>query len=133
LELLLNLVWVLVSAGIFFLVAAPSHPQSRYRRYSSLTRCVAALVLTFLLLPVISMTDDLHAMPAMADGERAAKPSIATVQALAPVNLLFAQLARAFFHRPRVLGFFETEKVFHPEIAWISTRHSNRAPPALRS
>ena len=70
-ELLLNLVWLLLSLALLAgtwsnwrCVQGPPGRAERRRRY------LTVVVLSFLLLPVISMTDDLHAMTTMAESER---------------------------------------------------------------
>ncbi|MHB2007950.1 MAG: hypothetical protein ACYCOX_07870 [Acidobacteriaceae bacterium] len=70
-ELLLNLVWLLLSLALlagawssWCCVQGPPGRTERRRRY------LTVFVLSFLLLPVISMTDDLHAMTTMAESER---------------------------------------------------------------
>ena len=70
-ELLLNLVWLLLSlallAGAWSRWCCVQVPPSRIERRR---RYLTVFVLSFLLLPVISMTDDLHAMTTMAESER---------------------------------------------------------------
>ncbi|MHB8301454.1 MAG: hypothetical protein ACYDC6_01260 [Acidobacteriaceae bacterium] len=70
-ELLFNLAWLVVSAALLASLqsrrarsSAPAGEANRGRR------CLAVFLLSFLLLPAISMTDDLHAMTTMAEGER---------------------------------------------------------------
>jgi hypothetical protein len=62
-ELVLNLLWLLLVLPAYFLWR--SAPEARSRRWFSSRQCLLALVCVLVLLfPVISATDDLHAMRA---------------------------------------------------------------------
>jgi hypothetical protein len=76
LELFLNLAWLLISLAIVAGLQWRLRQEQRngVAGYCSRNaRLLAAVVLAFLLLPVISMTDDLHAIPMMAESERGAR------------------------------------------------------------
>ena len=70
-ELLLNLVWLLTALSLIAVLRSQLFSteiplaQSNVRR-----RYITVILLSFLLLPVISMTDDLYAMTTMAERER---------------------------------------------------------------
>jgi hypothetical protein len=68
-EVLLNLVWLITASWLFVLLRRQSCHNAPSRRIWQ--QRLVFTVLSLVLLPVISMTDDLHAMPTLAEGERA--------------------------------------------------------------
>jgi hypothetical protein len=73
-ELLLNIVWLLTVLLLFTAPVLQAHTSLPGRFSSSPVRIprryIALIILSFLLLPVISMTDDLYAMATMAESDR---------------------------------------------------------------
>ena len=134
-ELLLNLLWLAasVSLGVALL-------RSRSRRSVASKDCihshsaawVSYLILVAMLLPVISMTDDLQAMVTPADGEQIVRRMEAAVPGHSPVHLhptVFLQersagLAPMFEARP-----LESAREFHPSYCWRRQTTQGRAPP----
>lgn len=134
-ELLFNLVWLALSLGLLTslgckLARHSGHAVTWRQRY------FAAIVLSFLLLPVISMTDDLHAMTAMAESERSSDRRTCTVQTQAPQH--HVRIHPAFSAAPSETGaplacvgqvavlFSATHTTLPP-----CKPHSDRAPPSL--
>lgn len=75
-ELLLNLTWLVLSVFLgLLLVASRSRGEAASEKcsYKKSTAWVAYVILIALLLPAISMTDDLMAMAAPSDGEQIAR------------------------------------------------------------
>jgi hypothetical protein len=75
-ELFLNLTWLAVTTLLFALLISSRHGTKRAPgkwTHSHATAWMSCLVLAALLLPAISMTDDLMAMAARADGEQVAR------------------------------------------------------------
>ncbi len=73
-ELLLNLAWLCIVFALFILLRLQGDSGSgRLSNFqaSKSQRYLILIALSFLLLPVISMTDDLYAMTTMAESERA--------------------------------------------------------------
>ena len=138
-ELLLNLVWLLISAAIFAGLAL-SLRRERQRGFeehaSPYLRYISALVLVFILLPVISMTDDLHAMPMMAEGERAVRAQAADTsqqQHKMRVPVLFLAALVILQGQPHLLATAISDSFVPIAPLWKSPQTANRAPPALLS
>ena len=139
-ELLLNLVWLLISVAIFAGLAL-SLRRERQRGFeehaSPYLRYISALVLVFILLPVISMTDDLHAMPMMAEGERAVRAQAADTsqqqqhKMRVPVLFLAALVILQGQPHPQRKAISDSFVPIAP--LWKSPQTANRAPPALLS
>lgn len=75
-ELLLNLIWLALSVALgVLLVASRSRCEAEAKdcSHSRSTAWVAYVILIALLLPAISMTDDLMAMATPCDGEQIAR------------------------------------------------------------
>ncbi len=133
-ELLLNLAWLLLSLT---LLASLRTKQSRSLGFSGAAdrrrRYLTVIVLSFLLLPVISMTDDLHAMTAMADSERTDRRCSAIqnqhLQDHTQIHPAFSA-GPVYLEDPRVcIGIVGS---FHllPDVAILPIAlHSDRAPP----
>jgi hypothetical protein len=91
LELFFNLAWVLLSLVLLVSLRLRSSGSEKAPRASGCwLRSMAVCLLCFLLLPVISMTDDLHAATTMAEGEQAHRKiclsSSGHLQGLTPVH-----------------------------------------------
>lgn len=135
-ELLLNLVWLLVCIVLFSLLEI-SLQRERRRGYtgqaSACVRHVSALVLAFILLPVISMTDDLHYLPMMAEGERSVRAQAAdSPQQQHRVRWATLFLATLPGHStiPRCLHGTAEQPSFPLVVhLWRSPQAANRAPP----
>jgi len=136
-ELLLNLLWLAASAT---LGVALLYPRSRRRIasedyvHSHSAAWVSYLILIAMLLPVISMTDDLQAMVTPADSEQIVRRMECAVPGHSPVHLYrtaFLQvrsgwLAPVFEARP-----LEAVRDFHPSYCWHRQTTQGRAPPAV--
>jgi hypothetical protein len=88
-ELLLNLTWLALSIALgVLLVASRSKHEAASGRcvHTRSTAWISYLVLIALLLPAISMTDDLMAMVAPADGEQITRRYDATAVGHHPVH-----------------------------------------------
>jgi hypothetical protein len=136
-ELLFNLLWLAASAslGIGLL-------YSRGRRrvasegviHSHSAAWVSYLILIAMLLPVISMTDDMQAMVTSTDGEQIVRRIESAVPGHSPVHFhrtVFLQtrsvwLAPVFESRP-----LESVRNFHPSYCWHRQTTQGRAPPAV--
>lgn len=132
-ELFLNLSWLAIALtlGVLFLIsrrksgaASPIH--------GSATACLSYLVLIAMLLPVISMTDDLIAMVAPTDGEQ-----IARRYEVAASGQFHAALHCTFFHSGREVsrplmctGRFEAARTIQAFPDTPIDRLPGRAPPA---
>ena len=137
-ELLLNLVWLLLSLGLFARLSVDLRRERQCGRTGHApvwVRSLSAVVLAFILLPVISMTDDLHAMPAMAEGERAVRAQAADTAQQQQHNLRVAVVflaALPMFQSPLCpLGRVEKNTLPLPASPWTSPQTANRAPPSL--
>jgi hypothetical protein len=136
-ELLLNLLWLAASAS---LGVALLYSRSRRRTasedyvHSHSAAWVSYLILVAMLLPVISMTDDLQAMVTPTDGEQILRRIESAVPGHSPVHLyrtVFLQvqsawLAPVFEARP-----LESVRVLHPSNCWYRQTTQGRAPPAV--
>lgn len=132
LELLLNLVWLATAVSLFALLWRQL--RSDAGRGRAVQRYLAAAVLSFLLLPVISMTDDLHAMSMMAEGERTGGKMIASqdeAQHSSQVMFLLPAGEAAQLEAPLFcFGILDGRSpVSSARPQYISSR-SNRAPPS---
>ncbi|HEX8817528.1 MAG TPA: hypothetical protein VF753_18700 [Terriglobales bacterium] len=128
-ELLLNLVWVLVAATVLYAWGRRrNHPQAR-------PRLVVLLCLLALIFPVISATDDLHAMNSeMEDSisvRRSAKQTIAGKPVGQPFVYHAPAMAAANFSGFSLVDVGAVTNL--EESAGITTLpltvHSSRAPP----
>ncbi len=93
-EVFLNLAWVAISTalGVQFLVSRRRRGVAQERPvHSCRTASLAYVILIALLLPAISMTDDLMTMVAPTDGEQIARryeaPAAGPHHAVAPLQL----------------------------------------------
>jgi hypothetical protein len=136
-ELLLNLLWFAASAS---LGAALLYSRRRRSLASEdYVHCHSAawisyLILIAMLLPVISMTDDMQAMVTSTDGEQIVRRIEAAVPGQSPVHLhrtvfLLARsvwLAPVFETRP-----LESTPEFHPSYCCHQQMTHGRAPPVV--
>lgn len=135
-ELFLNLVWLFTTIGLFgSLWWQQRHaPQCRGAgAASNPTRLITAIVLSFVLLPVISMTDDLHATATMAESERTDRRIIGVLHhQVQRCPVLHSGLAALALRVENPQLHCET---FKPHFAVLrssqdrSPLHSDRAPP----
>ena len=136
-ELLLNLLWLAASAS---LGAALLH--SRGRRSSALKdhiHChsaawVSYLILIAMLLPVISMTDDLQAMVTPADGEQIVRRLESAAPGHSPIHLdrtAFLQV-RSVWLAPLIETHpFNAVRLFYLFNCWHQRTTQGRAPPLI--
>ena len=118
-ELLLNLIWVAISAALGALLMKSSSrcgaaPETRV--HSRSTAWICYLVLIALLLPAISMTDDLMAMAAPTDSEQIVRRYEVSVGGPHQANL-----QTALFHTER------------PSLAPLICVGNLEAPPAFQA
>ena len=136
-ELLLNLLWLAasVSLGVAMLRSRGRRGvASEDRIHSYPAAWISYLVLIAMLLPVISMTDDLQAMATPTDGEQIVRRMEAAVPGHSPIYLhptVFLQarsawLAPVFEARP-----LEAVQNLHPSYCWYRQTTQGRAPPAI--
>lgn len=131
-EVLLNLVWLLTAVSLFTL-SLRRFPGNAQNGHAS-QRFLAIAVLTFLLLPVISMTDDLHAVTMLAEGDRAygkQATDLEHVSHSAQPSFIASAAIDASLDAPLVcFGLIEAPTVAFPVPSQFFPSHSGRAPPA---
>ena len=136
-ELLLNLLWLAASASLGVLLLNSRGRRgvaSEDRIHSYSAAWISYLVLIAMLLPVISMTDDLQAIVTPTDGEQIVRRMEAAVPGHSPIHLhptVFLQarsawLAPVFEARP-----LEAVQNLHPSYCWYRQTTQGRAPPAI--
>ncbi len=134
-ELALNLVWFLVSLGLGLgiLAARRSYGRAAGRLMPAWALWTGYVVLVAMLLPAISMSDDLLAMVAPAEGEQIARRYDAPRQMQAPVthhHVLLHRAACVLLTPPAFFAwrdFSASQRVFTP---LIPRSIRGRAPPA---
>lgn len=132
-ELLLNLVWLAIAATAFF-------SWARWRRISS-SRAVPPMLrgllvvscILLLLLPVISITDDLGQMPTLAEGNRL--QDVLKASELRGIHIFSAIMPAILLplrakSRTVTRNFFSEVPVPIQEILW-SPSFDKRPPPSL--
>lgn len=129
-ELLLNLVWVLISATL--IGCGLAHYRRRSSRFSSRVLVLCSLVLVAILLfPAISVTDDLSpAIFAVEDSSRRTHSIVVLHSAASPV--IFALVAPAA-HLAPILNCIGRQLLLSPKAPTLSVIESSvagRAPPA---
>jgi hypothetical protein len=135
-ELLLNLLWLSVSVVLGVLLLK-SRGERRIARagyiHSHSTAWISYLILIAMLLPVISMTDDLQAMVTPADGEQIARRfEAAAVPGHSPVQLhgtMFYPVRNVLFASVPDVGSVEAVDDFHPSYRFHRQTIQGRAPP----
>jgi hypothetical protein len=93
---------------------------------------VSYLILIAMLLPVISMTDDLQAMVTPADGEQIARRFEAAVSSHAPVHLhptVFLRMGSVWLGPIVETGLLDAVRDFNPSYIWHRQTTQGRAPP----
>jgi hypothetical protein len=132
-ELLLNLAWVLLVLPAYWLW----RQQARARReeLTSLQRFTALACLLVLLFPVISASDDLHAMRAEMEEPGISKRTVraaATDKHSSWVNRLQgppALVVKALWLSTPEIGLHRASTAFAPLMARPAVTHAGRAPP----
>jgi hypothetical protein len=136
-ELLLNLTWLAVSIALGALLwASRSESEAMSGRclHPRATAWVGYVILIALLLPAISMTDDLMAMVAPTDGEQIARRYDAPLGGQHPAGLHITLFQVARYTLPAPLAFLE---ILKPAVAQdflgspIRQLPQDRAPPAV--
>jgi hypothetical protein len=131
-ELLLNLAWVLMALPAYWLWRRGADARLR-QRVTALQFLLALGCVVVLLFPVISATDDLHAM--RAEMEESATSKRAVRQAgiekhSAWVNRLQRlPAAIAVWGPPPVIGLLEVSEIIFVPLARHCDLHAGRAPP----
>ena len=134
-ELVLNLVWLAASVGLgVLLVVSRSKCRAMHGNtvHAHTAAWISYLILVAMLLPAISMSDDLHAMIVPRDGEQVVRRCEAFSPGHAPV-----QLHGAIFFQVRNLSFaplphamrLEVVRYFHPFCFSDRRTSQGRAPP----
>lgn len=136
-ELVLNLLWLAASAVLGVLLL-----NSRGRRgvasddyvHSHSVAWISYLVLIAMLLPVISMTDDLRALATATDGEQIVRRIEAAAPAHPPVQL--NRTAFLHVHGVWLAPVIEARPLeavhdFYPSYLWQRQPTPGRAPPAV--
>lgn len=136
-ELLLNLLWLAASASLGVLLLnsrgwRACAPEDRIHSHSA--AWISYLILTSMLLPVISMTDDMQAMLTTKDSEQIVRRIEASVPGHSTIHLhgtVFlhvrsVSLAPVFEARP-----LETVRDFYPSYCCHRQTTQGRAPPAV--
>jgi hypothetical protein len=135
-ELALNLVWLLVSLGLGLGLFASRRARARGagRPMPGWALWTGYVVLVALLLPAISMSDDLLAMVAPAEGEQIARRYDAPRQMLAPVtqhHVLLHRAPRVLLAPPALFAWMEISSAPIVRLPLLSRSLRARAPPAL--
>ncbi len=136
-ELLLNLTWLTLSVALgVLLVASRSRCKAMFGQcaYTRSTAWISYVILIALLLPAISMTDDLVAMVAPSDGEQILRRYEASV-----TGYHHHAIIGALFHAGRdgsavplvCTGRLETTPTFHLFTLPPVRQTRGRAPPAI--
>jgi hypothetical protein len=134
-ELALNLVWLLISAGLGLQLLAArrkSVPASGHSR-PGWTLWTGYLVLVALLLPAISMSDDLLAMRAPAEGEQIVRRYDAPRPALTPIghlHVLLHRMPRVLLEAPAFTAWLELAGPHAVPVSRTAHTLRSRAPPA---
>lgn len=136
-ELLLNLLWLAASAtvGVLFLNERGwRFGESNEKTHSNAAAWVSYLILVAMLLPVISMTDDLHAVVTPADGEQIVRRIEATVPGHSLVHFHqtpFLQVRSVWLAPVFEACPLETVRDSFPSYYWHRQTPQGRAPPAV--
>ena len=135
-EFALNLVWFLVSLGLGLGLFASRRSRARGagRPMPGWALWTGYVVLVALLLPAISMSDDLLAIVAPAEGEQIARRYDAPRQILAPVtqhHVLLYRAPRVLLAPPAVLAWMDISSAPIIQLPLIPHSLRARAPPAL--
>ncbi len=135
-ELALNLVWFVVSLGLGLGLFASRRSRVRAagRPMPGWALWTGYVVLIALLLPAISMSDDLLAMVAPAEGEQIARRYDAPRQILAPVaqhHMLLDRAPRVLPAPPVFLAWMNISSAPIVQLPLIPRGLRARAPPAL--
>lgn len=129
-ELLLNLAWLLLVVPGYWLWR-----RSTYSRHASPRQCLLALSCAFVLLfPVISATDDLHAMRAEMEDPSSCKRVVRPIgeKHTTGVNRLQGAagfVISAFALPPLEGGELQVPSSISSNVVLVSVRHAGRAPP----
>jgi hypothetical protein len=135
-ELLLNTTWLVISVALIaLLLASRSRCVDKYKStiHSRSTAWISLLVLIALLLPAISMTDDLMAMVTPTDGEQILRryDSCAGSPQPAHLHLTILHVARNVCYSPlTVIGEIESAPALQMNCAPHPRYTQDRAPPA---
>ncbi|MES2220485.1 MAG: hypothetical protein V4587_05905 [Acidobacteriota bacterium] len=135
-ELLFNLLWLAASLSLGAILLYPrtrGKVASKDCVHSHSAAWLSYLILIAMLLPVISMTDDLQAMVTPTDGEQIVRRMESAAPGHAPVHLhrtLFLQ-TRSEWLAPSIEAHpLESIRHFHPSYCWHRQTTQGRAPPA---
>jgi hypothetical protein len=126
LELILNLVWLAISAGFFCYFAKHRVPGSRYGLIVSV---LAMVCLSCLLFPVVSMTDDLNSSPVLPETTKFR-------QLLHPGQLalgMFAHLLVADAPQRVLAHLSSSDRLQKVQMQSLSSNLNRRPPPVLVS
>jgi hypothetical protein len=134
-ELLLNLLWLSASVilGVLLLKSRGRHRVASFDYiHSHSTAWICYLILIAMLLPVISMTDDLQSMVTLTDGEQIVRRLEISIPGHSPVHLhetMFLPVRNVLFAPVRDAGPLEARR--ESRTCYCSYRQTiqGRAPP----
>ena len=132
-ELALNLVWFLVSVGLGLQIVASRRKRAAGRPVPAWALWTGYVVLVALLLPAISMSDDLLAMMAPAEGEQVVRRYDAPRQPMAPVAyqaVFLHRTPRPLLTPPAWFAWLEAGGYPAIHVPLIHRNLQTRAPPA---
>ena len=136
-ELLFNLLWLAASASLGgFLLYSRSRRgiASKDRIHPHSAAWVSYVILIAMLLPVISMTDDMQAMATSTDGEQIARRIEAAVPGHSPVHLhrtVFLPVRSVWLAPVFENLSLQAVPEFHPSYRCHRQTTQGRAPPAV--
>lgn len=131
-EIILNIAWVLCSLGLILLWTRCSRPVSKWNSISRHTQVLALATVVLLLLPVISLSDDLMAMQGPAETDTCLRkalhpsdlhPSIASASWALPTPLV-TELSWSAVSQFALQGYR-----LAPRLALLSRSLDSRPPP----
>ena len=131
-ELLLNLAWLLLALPAYWLWQNSRAPHSR-RRFSS-RQCLLALGCALVVLfPVVSATDDLHALCAAFEESPLSKRSVRqSVSEKAPAQAHQALVSTAVFTTAHAEFWYRGPSSSYVALSTPAIYETGRAPPASR-
>lgn len=130
-ELLLNLAWLLLALPAYWLWRECQAPHSR--RHFSSRQCLLALGCALVVLfPVVSATDDLHALCAAVEESPISKRSVrqASSEKAAPAQCHHALASTSVFSPAHAEYWYQSPSVLHVLPSRPAVHEFGRAPPA---
>lgn len=133
-ELLLNLVWLLLALPAYWLWRHARHPRE-LGKFSSLQCLLSLACVLVILFPVVSATDDLHAMRAEIEESPASKRNLrqagsdksANSQAFSHIPVVVA--SSSVIPAPSDAGWQLSPRPVAPALSTPVEQYTGRAPP----